>query len=162
MLGIGIGSGTLPGTVTSTGFGTPFTTYNGLALAGQGVPPIVGVANLSAQGFAVFNTATPVTLVAAGAGNAGTYRVSVNLIITTTFVTNTQVQIQVKATDDAALQTFTTITTSITAGAAGSDVQSTTFFRSTGATAVTYTPSVTGTAATAGVASFSVVVERLI
>lgn len=135
------------------------TSYNGQALGGQGLSPEVAAVNLATQGFAVFNSATPVTLVAAAAGNAGTYRVTVIEIVTTTFVTNTTTNITIGYTDDAAAQTIVVSPAALTAG---SEATTNSVFRSTGAAAITYTPKVTGTAATAGAASFSVVVERLI
>lgn len=133
--------------------GTPIVGGNGPAV------PAVSQTNLAAQGFAVFNSATPVTLVAAAAGNAGTYRISVIEIVTTTFVTNTTTNITIGWTDDSAAQTLVVSPAALTAG---SEAQATQVIRSTGAAAITYTPKVTGTAATAGVASFSVIVERLV
>jgi hypothetical protein len=151
MYGLGAGSGQFP---------QPLVSYNGLALVGQGIPPIVGTANLTAQGFAVFNSATPVTLVASGAGNAGTYRASLYLVISTTFVTNTTVNISLGYTDDQQAQAPIAISTSTLT--AGTSIQTTFTLRSTGGTAITYKPGVTGSAATAGAAAFSVVLERLI
>lgn len=159
MLGIGIGSGTPAGAITATGGGTPFTTYNGLALSGQGVPPIVAATSLPTQGFAVFNTSSTVNLLAAAP--AGTYRISFYIVITTTFVTNTSVTFTISWTDDQGARSVVT-----TLGAptltAGTTAQVSQLIRSTGATAISYKPGVTGTAATAGAASFSVVLEQLV
>ena len=147
------------GTFTTLSTSGLMTTYDGLATAGIGIPPILAIANLSAQGFAVFNTSAAVNLLPAAAP-AGTYRASIYLVLTTTFVTNTTVNISLGFTDDNGAQTPVAVTTStLTAGTA---VQVSYTFRSTGATAITYKPGVTGSAATAGAAAFSVVLERLI
>lgn len=121
-------------------------------------PGIVASVNLATQAYGVFNTAAAVNLLAAAAP-AGTYRVSIYLIITTSFSTNTEVTLTIGWTDDDTAQTVTYTTGAKTAGTTlvGSQL-----LRSTGAAAVTYTPNVTGSAATAGAASFSVVLERLI
>jgi hypothetical protein len=135
---------------------TPSATPGG---ASGNVVPVVATANLTAQAFGVFNTASPVTLVAAAAGNAGTYRVSIYLVITTTFVTNTAVTMAFGWTDDNGAQTVTYTGGALTAG---TTIVGSQLIRSTGAAAVTYTPAKTGSAATAGAAAFSVVVERVI
>lgn len=139
MLGMGIGSGTA-------------------AIGVGGAPQTSNAANLSGQAFGVFNTAAPVTLVPAAAGNAGTYRVSVYFVITTSFVTNTTEVITLGWTDDQGARTSTVSLTT----AAGQNGALTQLVRNTGAAAITYTPSVTGTAATAGAAAFSVIAERLL
>lgn len=130
----------------------------GLTLAGQGQPGIVYAVSLTAQGFAVFNTAAAVTMAAATAP-AGTYRFSMYLDITTTFVTNTAVTMALGWTDDDQAQTSTTTGGALTAGTI---LQATYTFRSNGTAVITYTPAKTGSAATAGAAAFSVVLERLI
>jgi hypothetical protein len=129
---------------------------------------IVAAVNTN-SGFAVFNAATPVTLVPAGAP-AGIYRLTAQLVITTSFVTNTEVVMAFGWTDADQATTLTLTTAAKTAGTylpatAGGTItalvpNSQTFY-STGAAAITYTPSVTGTAATAGAAQVSIVVERL-
>lgn len=164
--GVGSGAATVTGAFTQGSSGQTvlnasglLTNYDGLATAGLGVPPILAIANLSTQGFAVFNTSAAVNLLPAAAP-AGTYRASIYLVLTTTFVTNTTVNIALGFTDDNGAQAPVTVSTStLTAGTA---VQISYTFRSTGATAITYKPGVTGPAATAGAASFSVVLERLI
>lgn len=130
----------------------------GLTLAGQGQPAILYATSLTAQAFGVFNTAAAVTMLAASAP-AGTYRVSIYLVITTTFVTNTAVTMSIGFTDDDQAQTVTTTGGALTAGTI---LQNTYTFRSNGTAAITYTPSKTGSAATAGAAAFSVVLERLV
>ena len=126
-------------------------------LAGQDI--LVASTSQLLQGFAVFNTAAAVTLLPATAP-AGVYEVNIYLVLTTTFVTNTTVNITLGFTDDAAAQAPIVATTStLTAGAAAFGAYT---FRSNGTAAITYTPKVTGTAATAGAATFSIAVQRLL
>lgn len=121
-------------------------------------PGIVSSINLATQGFAVWNTAAAVNLAAATAP-VGTYRLTMYLTITTTFVTNTAVVATFGWTDDQGARTLV-----ITGGAltAGTTMVASQLIRSAGTAAITYTPSVTGSAATAGAASVSAVLERLI
>lgn len=133
------------------------STVGGVTTAGVGQAAVVAAVSAS-LGFAVFNTAAAVNL-AAAAAPAGTYRVSIYMVTTTAFVTNTEETITIGWTDDDQAQTVTYTTTAKTAGnvLVGSQL-----IRSTGVAAITYTPNVTGSPATAGVASLSVVLERLI
>lgn len=130
---------------------------DGLTSAGVGSPVVVAAVSAS-LGFAVFNTAAAVNLLPATAP-AGTYRVSLYMVTTTTFVTNTEEVITFGWTDDDQAQTLAFTTGALTAGTTlvGSQL-----IRSAGTAAITYTPSKTGTAATAGVNALSIVVERLI
>lgn len=144
-------------------------TWNSVPGVGApGVPQIVAAVNANSA-FGVFNTAAAVTLAPAGAP-AGIYRLTAQLVITTSFVTNTEVVMAFGWTDADQASTLTLTTAAKTAGTylpatAGGAItalvpNSQTFY-STGATAITYTPSVTGTAATAGAAQVSIVLERL-
>jgi hypothetical protein len=111
-------------------------------------------------GFAAFNSAAAVTLVPAGAVNAGTYAVNLYAVLTTAFATNTTWNFSLGFTDDQQAQTPIAFTSStLTQGTA---LQGTYIFRSTGATAITYTPGKTGSAATAGVVAFSLTVQRIL
>lgn len=130
---------------------------NGTTLAGQGNPLITAAVSAS-LGFAVFNAAAPVTLVPI-TSVAGTYRISLYGVTTTTFVTNTEETITFGWTDDQGARTLVLTTAALTAGTTliGSQL-----IRSTGAAIVTYTPAVTGASATAGAMAVSIVVEQLI
>lgn len=137
-------------------------------IGAPGAPQIVGAVNAS-SGFAVFNTAAAVTLAPAGAP-AGIYRLTAQLAITTTFVTNTAVKMAFGWTDAQQATTLTLTGGALTAGTylpatAGGTitalVNTSQTFYSTGVAAITFTPGVTGSAATAGVAQVSVVLERL-
>lgn len=129
-----------------------------ISAANNTAPGIVNTINLATQGFAVWNTAAAVNLAAATAP-VGTYRLTMYLTITTTFVTNTAVVATFGWTDDQGARTLV-----ITGGAltAGTTMVASQLIRSAGTAAITYTPSVTGSAATAGAASVSAVLERLI
>lgn len=133
------------------------TEYDGLTTAGLGVPPILANVSAVTQSYTVFNSATPVNLLASAP--AGRYRASIYLVITTTFVTNTEVTITIGWTDEKQAQTYVLTTSALTAGtyAAGTITLS-----SAASDAITYTPGVTGSAATAGAASFYIVLERLV
>lgn len=123
------------------------------------------VAGVSASlGFAVFNAAAAVALVPTG-GPAGTYRFTLYGVTTTTFVTNTEETITLGFTDDDEAETVVWTTAALTAGTklppVSSTVSNSVTFRSTGSAAITYTPNVTGSAATAGAMAVSIVLERL-
>ncbi len=133
------------------------TISNGVTLAGQG-NPLIAAAVSASLGFAVFNAAAAVTLVPTTAAT-GTYRISLYGVTTTTFVTNTEETITFGWTDDHGAQTVTYTTAALTAGTTliGSQL-----VRSVTGNAITYTPNVTGSAATAGAMAVSIVVEQLI
>ena len=136
------GNRAIVGGVSCVGFGGALTVYT-----------------LSASlGFAVFNAAAAVNMLPTTVPT-GTYRVSLYLVTTTTFVTNTEEKITFGWTDDDQAQTLTFTTSAVTAGTTlvGSQL-----IRVVTGTAVTYTPAVTGSNATAGVNAVSIVVERLI
>jgi hypothetical protein len=146
------------------------STVGGVAGTGLGAPVIAYGYN-AAVGFGVFNTAAAVTMVAAATANAGIYRLSYQLIITTSFVTNTELTLAFGWTDADQATTLTLTTAAKTAGAylpatSGGTITASTLqtsiFSSTGAAAITWTPNVTGSAATAGVAQVSIVLERLV
>jgi hypothetical protein len=112
----------------------------------------------TAVGYASFNSAAAVTLLAAG-HPAGLYSVTIYAVLTTAFVTNTTWNFSLGFTDDYQAQSpvaFTSSTLTI-----GTILQGTYQLRSTGATALTYTPGKTGSAATAGAVQFSIIVQRL-
>jgi|ERR1700675_4433593 len=94
---------------------------------------------------------------AVGIFPAGTYEVSVYAVITTTITTATSWSFVLGYTDDQGAKTPTATTSStMTAGAVQ---QGTYLFRSTGATALTFTP--TSASAAAGAIAFTVVLQRL-
>lgn len=118
-------------------------------------PNIVTTNQNAALAFGGFNAA--ITLLPSGHA-AGSYRVSVYGVVTTTITVATSWALTAGYTDDQGARTFTVSTSStMTAGAAegGSTV-----VRSTGATALTIT--LTAASAGAGVVAYSVVVERVI
>jgi len=120
---------------------------------------LVAATSQLTQGFAVFNAATAVTLLPATTP-AGVYEVNIYMVLTTTFVTNTTANITLGYTDDVQAQSPIVVTTStLTAGTAVFGAYT---FRSNGTAAITYTPKVTGSAATAGAATFSIAVQRLL
>jgi hypothetical protein len=116
-------------------------------------------------GFAVFNGGAAVNMLAATAP-AGTYRFTLYGITKTTFVTNTEETITLGWTDDDAAETVVWTTAALTAGTqlppVSSTVSNSVTFRSNGTAAVTWTPAVTGSNATAGAMAISIVLERLI
>jgi len=130
---------------------------NGIVLAGQGNPLITAAVSAS-LGFAVFNAAVAVTLVPTTAAT-GTYRISLYGVTTTTFVTNTEETITFGWTDDQGARTLVLTTGALTAGTTLIGDQ---LIRSVTGNAVTYTPNVTGSAATAGAMAVSILVEQLI
>jgi|SRR5580658_9865740 hypothetical protein len=129
------------------------TTFGNAAIS---TPQIVYSDN-AALGFAVFNAAAAVTAVPAGAP-AGVYQISLYLVTTTTFVTNTEETITFGWTDAQGNRTVVYTTSALTAGTTlvGSQL-----IESTGVNAITWTPNVTGSAATAGAANVSIVVQRV-
>lgn len=169
-------------TVQQDGQGNPFLTYTGqggnilFQINSAGSPSVQGGQNTAgigdsfivyslstSLGFAVFNTGAAVNMLPATAP-AGTYRISLYGVTTTAFVTNTEETITFGWTDDDQAQTIVITTT---AKAAGTITPATTavnswMIRSNGTAAVTYTPAVTGSNATAGVMAVSILVERLI
>jgi hypothetical protein len=159
-----IGGGRVLG-INSSGV---ISTYDSTATAGIGVPVVVGAVNGN-FGYAVFNTAAAVNLAPATAP-AGIYRLSFQLIITTSFVTNTEVTMAFGWTDADQASTLTLTTAAKTAGnylpaSSGGTITAATLssilINSAGTAAITYTPGVTGSAATAGAAQVSVILERL-
>ena len=120
--------------------------------------PIVYIFDNAALGFAVFNSAAAVTILPATA-LTGTYRISFYMVPTTTFATSTEEVITFGWTDDKQAQTavFTS-----SAESAGTITQGDQMIRTVTGTAVTWTPSVTGSAATAGVMAISIVAEKMI
>lgn len=129
----------------------------GVATVGLGGPILVY--SLSASlAFGIWNTAAAVNMLPSTVPT-GTYRVSLYLVTTTAFQTNTEEVITFGWTDDDQAQTLAFTTSAKTAGTTlvGSQL-----IRVVTGTAVTYTPSVTGSSATAGVNAVSITLERLI
>jgi len=118
--------------------------------------PIIGTSiNNAALAFGSFNAA--VTVVPAG-HTAGTYRVSVYGVVTTTITVATSWAIAITFTDDQGARTFTISTNStMTAGAIEG---ASSLIRSTGATAIA--ANLVAASAGAGAVAYSVVVERVI
>lgn len=109
----------------------------------------------AALAFGSFGTA--VTLLPAGAP-AGVYEANIYAVVTTTIVTATTWLFVFGFTDDKQAQTPTVSTSStLTAGTAQFGAYT---FRSTGATAITFTP--TATSISAGVISYSVTLQRVL
>lgn len=138
------------------------TKYDGITTGGIGLTPIVFQQN-SSLAFGTFNTGAAVTM---ETGTAGFYRVSFNLIITTTFVTNTAVTLSFGWTDDQGARTLTLTGAALTAGTGipalnATAVVSNSFNIHTTSAAITYTPAKTGSSATAGAAWVSIILERL-
>jgi hypothetical protein len=149
----------------------PGQTYAGSwdASAQSQVPGIVA-SIVGSFPYTYFNSAAQVILVPAGAG-AGLYELNVQMVITTSFVTNTEVVLTFGWTDADQASSLALTTAAKTAGtylpatAGGSItalVNNAMIFYSTGVAAITFTPSVSGTAATAGVAQVNIVLERLV
>lgn len=124
-----------------------------------GTGGIVGSTNNGAVPFGNYTTGgTALTLVASGAP-AGTYRVTIYAVITTTFTGATTVGHTLGYTDDQGARTTTNALGALTAGTLLTSTQT---IRSTGAAAITVTEIATGANATAGAMALSVVVERLL
>jgi hypothetical protein len=130
----------------------------GLQTVAVGQPQIVAIVNNAAIGYAVFNSAAAVNLLPTTAPT-GTYRISLYMVPTTTFATSTEEVITFGWTDDDKAQTVAYTSSAQTAGTITIGSQ---LVRFVTGTALTYTPSVTGSSATAGVMAVSIVVERLI
>jgi hypothetical protein len=127
-----------------------------LGLANNTAPGIVGTSiNNSALAFGSFNAA--VTILAAS-HPAGTYRVSVYAVVTTTITVATSWALAITYTDDQAART-NTITTSATM-TAGAIEGASSLIRSTGATAIA--ANLVAASAGAGAVAYSVVLERII
>jgi len=115
------------------------------------------VASTTLQTQAATGFGTPITLLPAG-HTAGTYRIGIYAVVTTTITVATSWLFTLAFTDDKQAQTPTLSTSStMTAGAVEIGNQ---LIRSTGATALTYTP--TAASAGAGAVTWSIVVERLL
>jgi hypothetical protein len=122
-------------------------------------PTVAATFSNSAIPFGNYTTAgTAVTLLAAG-HPAGTYRVTMYAVITTTFATAANVGHTLGYTDDQGARTQTNTLGALVAGTTLSSVGN---LRSTGATALTVTEIAGTSNATAGVMALSVIVERVI
>ena len=113
----------------------------------------------TALSYTAFNTASAVTLLPAS-HPAGTYIVNLYAVLTTAFATNTTWNFSLGFTDDYQAQTpvaFTSSTLTI-----GTVLQGTYMVRSTGVTALTYTPGKTGSSATTGAVQYSITVQRIL
>jgi hypothetical protein len=131
---------------------------SGVATVGLGGSLIVYQLNNASLGFAAFNTAAAVNMLPTTVPT-GTYRISMYMVPTTTFATSTEEVITFGWTDDKQAQTLA-VTSS--AESAGTITVASQLIRVVTGTAVTYTPSVTGSSATAGVMAISILVERVI
>jgi hypothetical protein len=123
-------------------------------------PGIVGTPiNNGALAFGSYTTGgTSNTLLATGHA-AGTYRITVYAVITTTFVTSTAIQHNLGWTDDQGARTQTNALGALTAG---TNQIFTTTVRSTGAAALVLNQVGTVANATAGAMALSAFVERLV
>lgn len=135
------------------------TALTGVNTALASSPGILANVNNAAVPFGNYTTAgTTVTLLPSTAV-AGTYRVSIYAVITTTFTGATAVQHVVGYTDD---QGARTVTFALGALTGGTLLTSTTTFRSNGTAAITVLEQGTVSNATGGAMALSVVVERLL
>jgi hypothetical protein len=133
---------------------TNLTTMNSQTSGLVGTP-----INSSALAFGSYTTGgTAITLLATGHA-AGTYRITVYGVITTTFVTSTAIQHNLGWTDDQGARTQTNAFGALTAG---TNQILTTTVRSTGAAALVLNQVGTVANATAGVMALSAFVERLV
>lgn len=127
-----------------------------LVVGGFGNPPIVYTASVASLTFASGNFNVAVTMLPAAAP-AGLYRATAYGVVTTLITGATSWAFKLGFTDDDQAQTPTVCTSStLTAGTAESGSYT---FRSTGATALTFTP--TAASISAGVIAYSFVLERL-
>jgi hypothetical protein len=135
-------------------------TLNALNSAFSSTAGVVGTpVNATAVPFGNYTTGgTVVTLVPAGAA-AGTYRVNIFAVVTTTFVTATTVGHTIGWTDDQGAHTQANALSALTAGTFQTV---STIVRSTGAAAITVTEIATVASATAGAMALSAFVERLV
>lgn len=121
-----------------------------------GVAGIVTTINNAAFPFGSFGTA--ITLVPAGSTNAGTYRITIYGVVTTSITTATSWLFTIAYTDDKSALTPTVCTSStMTANAVE---QGTYFFRSSGTAAITVTP--TAASAAAGAIAYTLILERVV
>ena len=117
---------------------------------------ITTVINNAAFPFGSFGTA--ITLVPAAAANAGTYRVTIYGVVTTTITTATSWLFVLGYTDDKSALTPTVCTSA--SMTANSVEQGTYFFRSSGTAAITITP--TAASAAAGAIAYTLILERIV
>jgi len=132
------------------------TARNAVNNALSATPGIVGSLSNAALAFGGFNAA--VTIIPAASLPAGTYRVSVYGVVTTTITTATSWAMALTYTDDQGART-NTITTSSTM-TAGAIQGGSSLIRTTGATALAV--NLVAASAGAGVVAYSVLVERVI
>jgi len=120
---------------------------------------LTGTAVNATVPFGNYTTAgTSVTVLPAGQP-AGTYRISLFAVITTSFATSTAIQHVLGWTDDQGAHTQTNALSALTAGTFQTV---STMVRSTGTAAITVLEQATVANATAGAMALSVVVERLL
>lgn len=135
------------------------TALGGVNTALASTPGVVANVNNGAVPFGNYTTAGTSVSLLASTGPAGTYRVSVYAVITTTFTGATAVQHVLGYTDD---QGARTVTFALGALTAGTFLTSTDTFRSNGTAAITILEQGTVSNATAGAMALSVVLERLL
>lgn len=140
MLGMGIGSGAFP---------QPLSTYNGLALVGQGVPLVRANVALTGQVAAITTT----NLLANIPGSAR-FRVDYYAVVSSAFTT-AGLSVTIGWTDNVQAQT---LASAISGTAQGSFIQGTVFLAAVGATNITYATASTGTI---GAYTVAVNVEQL-
>lgn len=152
----------MPGQIPTLIYEGAFTaeTRNALNTAFTNTAGIVGTPlNNSAVPFGNYTTTgTAVTLLPTG-HVAGTYRITVSAVITTTFTGATAVQHNLGWTDDQGARTQTNALGALTAG---TNQLLTTTIRSAGTAAITVTEVGTVSNATAGAMALSAVVERIL
>lgn len=136
MLGMGIGAGSLPAAVTSTGTGTPFTTYNGLALVGQGISLVRANTALVGQTAAITTT----NLLTSIPGSAR-FRVDYYAVVSSAFTT-AGLTVTIGWTDNVQAQT---LVSAISGTAQGSFIQGSIFLAAVASTNITYATASTGT-----------------
>lgn len=120
---------------------------------------IAGSYVATAEPFGNFTTGGTAKTVLAASSAAGTYRVSIFGVVTTTFTGATAIQLNSGWTDDQGAHSSTHAFGALTAGTVLTAVD---VIRSTGAAAITVTEVGTVSNATAGAMALSVVLERLL
>lgn len=111
-------------------------------------------------GFAVFNAATPITMLPSG-HTAGLFRVDSYMVVNTPFSTCTSVSVAFGYTDNYNSAIVTQTLAALTAGSKFTSRNPINLF-SSGTAAITYTPQQGGSACTAGAGSFYISMQRVL